>query len=90
MNVHLLHPFFLHFKDKRLEETFLFENDLKMLIFYRVGIYLTAITATLGAIGYSFIYPQHWKAFAFTVGMILVPFFVFVISISYYKPYWRY
>ena len=40
MNNYALHSVLLNFKDQNLESRFLFENDLQMVPFYRIG-YIT-------------------------------------------------
>ena len=85
-----IHPITLTFKDRKLENEFLFDNDLKMARFNRIGIYLSALSWTLGIISGFSVYPEQFRVVALIGATIILPIFIIAVALTYYTKYWMY
>ena len=77
---------FLHFIDKEMERKFRNEYDSDNRIFFRIGIYLSCFA---WSIWYSGIYFSHRDIFAKALAALitLLPPFVTVVTLSFFKKY---
>jgi len=82
-----INPVFLSFADKETERRFINEYDTDNRIFFRIGIFLACGAWFLWYLGIYFSYRQIFSTALLILIIVLLPPFIFVVTLSYFKKY---
>src|SRR5687767_11060356 len=87
MKENAVNPLLLTFNDPEIEKNFIREYDSDNRIFYRIGIYLSCVAWSIWYSGIYFSYPEIFNAAVATLIIFLLPPFIIVVALSYFKKY---